>query len=121
MKKNDAYILLGLGIGLIIASIVFYIGNLLDYGQTLVLTDEEIIKKAEELGMIYPEEELVDNTNDNLGDVSIEVVDNTEPDESLDDEIQNSQEDLVNDNEQEEDVNTTQVPEEEIVTEIPVV
>ncbi len=49
-KSNFIFIVLGIGIGIILTSIIFYFNPLIKYKE---YTDEQIIKKAEELGMVF--------------------------------------------------------------------
>lgn len=59
MKKiNIVYILLGIGIGIILTSIFFYINPLVKYAE---YTDEEIKEKAKDLGMVSIKEFIKDN------------------------------------------------------------
>ena len=73
------YYLRGLGIGIIITTLILMIAGA---GQKKELTDEEIIKRAEALGMVMEEDQLFSNSEKNNDTEKIEeteVTENTEP------------------------------------------
>ena len=58
------YYLRGLGIGVLLTTIILSIGN-----RTVYPTDEEVINKAKDLGMDFVQEEEVDNIEKILGNL----------------------------------------------------
>ncbi len=57
MRKKDLYILLGVGIGLIVSSMIFYIASFfVNTDESTTLTNEEVEVIARGLGMVYPDE-----------------------------------------------------------------
>lgn len=65
MKRNvyDFYILLGVGIGIIVTSLFFFLKPNVKYKE---YTNEEIIEKATELGMVTIKESLNTNRKENI-------------------------------------------------------
>lgn len=57
-ENNFKYILLGLGIGIILTNILYYINPRIEYES---LSDQDIIKRAEDLGMVTLKENILIN------------------------------------------------------------
>ena len=74
------YYLRGLGIGIIITTIVLMIAGV---GHQTELTDEEIMKRAEALGMVMEEDTLFSNSEKNNDTEKIEVTEQSEESEQL--------------------------------------
>ncbi len=104
MKKKDIYFLTGIGIGIIITTLIFYIGFLVikqDNNTNVTLSDEEIITAAENLGMVFIDDiesqETVEANN------SLGVNDFIKPNDS------EQEDDTITENDSNEvDVNTTE-------------
>ncbi len=68
MKKKDIYFLVGVGMGFILTSIIFYIGLLLEPKENNYVepSRDEIILLAREIGMIFPENDKSLETDNNI-------------------------------------------------------
>lgn len=65
-KIKLSYILLGLGIGIILTNFIYYISPRIEYRD---LSDDEIIEKAKDLGMVFVKDAIqVDKVEDDYKD-----------------------------------------------------
>ncbi len=120
MKKKDIYFLSGVGIGIIIATIIFYMGLLTQPSKEVYYepTRDEIVLKAGELGMVFPEDdtENTEEIDDEKEELPFII---NQPKESNNEEINQEDETKVEEDTTQEDIieEDTTVKEEDIVVE----
>ncbi|MFV0440900.1 MAG: hypothetical protein ACK5LV_06360 [Lachnospirales bacterium] len=69
MKKNNLFLFIGLGLGIILSTSVIYISTL--FFDNNELNENEIVEYAKELGMIYPDNKESDNLDSILNEEDI--------------------------------------------------
>lgn len=62
-KYRFLFLLLGIGIGIILTSFVYYINPFYEYKE---YTDDEIVEKAKELGMVFVTSNISTRPDDNI-------------------------------------------------------
>ncbi len=121
MNKKDIYLLVGIGMGIIITSIIFYITLILSPQNNTSenYTRDEIILQAIELGMVFPDENNTTNTEDenvvnndelNVSDFIVNTEENENSDDitEIDDEVTENEEVTENNEVQINDEDDTQ-------------
>ncbi len=87
-ENNFKYILLGLGIGIILTNILYYINPRIEYEP---LSDQDIIERAEDLGMVTLKENILINEKNK----EINYDKNEKNSEELKQDIKNNKEDNI--------------------------
>ncbi len=84
MKKKDLYILLGVGIGFVVSSMIFYIASFfIASDKSNTLTNEEVEIIAREMGMVFPDEVAETLPEDTETEVVKDVTTTTPSSESI--------------------------------------
>ncbi len=95
-----SYILLGLGIGILLTNFIYYIRPNVEYRN---LSDDEIIEKAKDLGMVFVKDTIqIDKYNE----------------ENIDETIKEKEEDYIDEFKEEEEKDYVAEPKEEILFKI---
>lgn len=72
-KKSLSFLLLGLGIGIILTNLIYYVNPKIEYQN---LSDEEIVEKAKELGMVFLKDSIqIDNIKEETSHIEEDYTD----------------------------------------------
>ncbi|PKM95739.1 MAG: hypothetical protein CVU84_02750 [Firmicutes bacterium HGW-Firmicutes-1] len=80
MKRDDRVLIRGVGIGVIITTLLFYCVFTFTIPKENTLSNEEIIEKAKDLGMIFISNLENDEVNKDNLDTDINLVDDIDSD-----------------------------------------